>query len=389
MSRYLDYNATAPLRDEVRDAMLQAMALPGNPSSVHADGRAARALVDEARDSVAALFGVAASQVVFTGSGTEANALALAGPRPGFRLVSAIEHPSVLRPAAEGEAPFGLCPVDGDGVLDLGAMERLLHELAGRAGSGARPGLVSLMAANNETGVLQPVAEAARLAGRAGALFHCDAVQAAGRLALDFEGLGIDMLSLSAHKLGGPKGVGALILRSGLDLAPLISGGGQERGLRAGTENVAGIAGFGVAARLAREALAGGREMPRLAALRDRMEAGLRALTPGAVMIGAAAPRLANTACVALPGRPAETMVIALDLAGISVSSGSACSSGKVASSHVLEAMGLPPEVTGSALRLSLGHESCDADIDALLAAWPSAGGQGRGSRASAMAASG
>lgn len=364
MSHYLDYNATAPVRPEVRDAVAAALALPGNPSSVHEAGRAARAVVEDARAQVAALAGTAAANVVFTGSGSEANNLALSGPRPARILVSAIEHPSILRPAAEQPGGFGLIPVTRDGVVDLEALAALLEE------SSDEPVLVTVMLANNETGVVQPAGDVVALAKEKGALAHVDAVQAAGRIALDFDGLGADMMSLSAHKLGGPKGVGALMIRPGLDLAPLVSGGGQERSLRAGTENVPGIAGFGAAALAARREVVGRKEISRQRRLRDRMESEVLAAAPEVVVIGAAVPRLANTSCLALPDHPAETTVIALDLEGLAVSAGSACSSGKVEASHVLSAMDLPPEVASSAIRVSVGYGTTDADIDAFIAAF-------------------
>jgi cysteine desulfurase len=367
MFHYLDYNATAPVRPEVRAAVVEALALTGNASSVHGPGREARAAVEAARADVAVLVGSDAANVVFTGSGSEANNLALAGPRPGRILASAIEHPSILRPAAERPGGFALIPVTGDGVADLVALEELLAVPADEGRNGAV--LVTVMAANNETGILQPVADVVRIAKAAGALVHFDAVQMAGRVALDFDGLGCDLLSISAHKLGGPKGVGALIVRPGLDMAPLIAGGGQERGLRAGTENIPGIVGFGAAARAAVAELAGGEEIPRLSALRDRLEAKITAAVQGTEIIGAAVPRLANTSCLALPGWQAETLVINMDLAGFAISAGSACSSGKVEASHVLAAMDLVPGVAGAAIRVSVGHDSSDEDIDAFTAA--------------------
>ncbi len=363
MSHYLDYNATAPVRPEVRAAVAAALTLSGNPSSVHGPGREARAAVEEARANVARLAGTAPGNIVFTGSGSEANNLALAGARPGRILASAIEHPSVLRPAAEQPGGFALIPVNGDGVVDLAVLEKLL------AAPGDGPVLVTVMMANNETGVLQPTAEIVALSKDAGALVHVDAVQAAGRIALEFDSLGADLMSLSAHKIGGPKGVGALAVRPGMELSPLVRGGGQERSLRAGTENVPGIAGFGAAAVCALAELAEGTEIARQRALRDRLEAETGALAPEAVVIGADAPRLANTSCLALPGRLAETLVIAFDLAGVAVSAGSACSSGKVEASHVLSAMNLEPEVAAAAIRVSVGFGTTDADVDAFVAA--------------------
>lgn len=365
MRHYLDYNATSPVRPEAAAAVAAALELPGNPSSVHAEGRAARALVEDARAAVGELAGVAPAQVTFTGSGSEANNLALAGARPARLVVSAIEHASVLRPAAERRGAFALLPVNGDGVVDLAALEAILAEPFDGG-----PTLVSVMLANNETGVIQPIDAVVAQARRAGALVHVDAVQAFGRVALDFAALDCDMMSVSAHKLGGPKGIGALIRRDGLVLAPLVAGGGQERGLRAGTENVPGIAGFGAAAVAARAELAAGRETSRLAALRDRVEAAVRKAGNGAVIVGGAAPRLANTSCIALPGSKAETQVMAFDLAGIAVSAGSACSSGKVEPSHVLSAMNLAPGVAESAVRVSFGFASTEADADAFVAEW-------------------
>jgi cysteine desulfurase len=271
-------------------------------------------------------------------------------------LVSAIEHDSVLQAVPEAER----VPVTSAGVIDLAALERLL------AGD-ARPALVSLMLANNETGVVQPVAEAARLAHARGAVLHCDAVQAAGRLPLDRAALGADLLTLSAHKIGGPMGAGALVLDAALPLAPLLTGGGQERGRRAGTENLPGIVGFGVAARLA---LTEPGEPAAVAALRDWAERRLLALAPEAAIFGRDAPRLANTLCIAMPGVPAATQVMALDLAGVMVSAGAACSSGKVRRSHVLDAMGAAPDLAESAIRVSLGRTTTEADIDHLVEAW-------------------
>lgn len=361
----MDYNATAPHRAEVRAAINDALALAGNPSSVHAEGRAARAAVEAARCDVAALVGAEPAQVVFTGSGSEANNLALSGLRPARVMVSAVEHASVLRPAAERTGAFVLLAVDGDGVVDLAGLERALNESAA-----AGPTLVSVMLANNETGVIQPVADVVRLAKGAGARVHIDAVQGAGRMAIDFAKLGCDLMSLSAHKLGGPKGVGALVVREGLSLAPLVAGGGQERSLRAGTENVAGIAGFAAAARAAREEVAAGTELARQRALRDRIEAAVLASRNDAIILAAGAERLINTSCIALPGARSDVQVMAFDLAGIALSAGSACSSGKVEPSHVLEAMGLAPEIAGSVVRVSVGYGTTDADTDAFIDAW-------------------
>ena len=367
---YLDWNASAPLRVEARDALAAALDLSGNPSSVHGEGRAARAVVEQAREEVAALVGADPRNVVFTSGGTEANALALtpfieAGTekRPFDRLlVSAIEHPSVRAGGRFPAAKVEEIPVRGNGVVDLVALERML------AGGGRA--LVSIMAANNETGVVQPVADAAAIVHRHGGLLHVDAVQAAGRMLLDINALGADLMTLSAHKFGGAKGAGALIKRDeGLLFPdPLIKGGGQERGHRAGTENVAAIAAFGAAATAVNAGLAAeGRHM---AALRQQLEAGLRALTPDAMIFGAEAERLPNTTLVAMPGGKAETLVIGFDLDGVAVSSGSACSSGKVAPSHVLSAMGVPGELARGAIRVSTGPATTEADIARLLIVW-------------------
>ncbi len=361
----MDYNATAPHRAEVRAAISDALAMTGNPSSVHAEGRAARAAVETARRDVAALVGAQPTQVVFTGSGSEANNLALSGLRPARVMVSAVEHASVLRPAAERSGAFVLLAVDGDGVVNLGGLERALDE-----SSATGPTLVSVMLANNETGVIQPTADVVRLARDAGALVHIDAVQGVGRIAIDFAALGCDLMSLSAHKLGGPKGVGALVVRNGLALAPLVAGGGQERSLRAGTENVAGIVGFAAAARVARAEVAAGTELARQRAMRDRIEAAVLASRNDAIILGTAAERLVNTSCIALPGARSDVQVMAFDLAGIALSAGSACSSGKVEPSHVLEAMGLAPEIAGSVVRVSVGYGTTDADADAFIDAW-------------------
>jgi cysteine desulfurase len=355
---YFDWNATAPLRPEARAAVLSALDATGNPSSVHAAGRAARRLIEDARDKVAALVGASPREVVFTSGGTEANALALSPQLGETLLVSAIEHPSVRsggRFAAVEEVP-----VTAQGVADLVALEALLK---GRT----RP-LVSLMLANNETGAIQPVAGAAALVHAAGGLIHVDAVQGPGRIACDFKALGADLMTLSSHKLGGPQGTGALIVRDGVVLDAAIRGGGQERSLRAGTENVAGIVGFGAAAEAARLGTAA--EAAQMAGLRDKLEAGIKAVAPGAVFFGAEAARLPNTTLFSVKGMKAETAVIAFDLEGIAVSSGAACSSGKVAPSHVLAAMGVDPGLSRGAIRVSLGYSTTDEHVGTILKAW-------------------
>ncbi len=353
---YLDWNATAPVRHKAAAASVAALSATGNPSSVHRSGREARRLLNEARDALAALVNARADEIVFTSGGSEANALALPG-LPGRRvLISAIEHDSV-----RGNAPDAdVIPAVPDGRVDLTALEKMLA-------ADQCPALVSIMFANNETGVVQDVAEIARIAHRHDALFHCDAIQAAGKIAVDFAALDIDLMSLSAHKLGGPMGSGALVVRSGLALTPSLRGGGQERKLRAGTENLPGIAGFGAAARAAQASLAAYAD---IAALRDDAQQRLCAIAPDAAVFGAEASRLPNTLCIAMPGVAASTQVIALDLAGVMVSAGAACSSGKVTRSHVLEAMGVAPALAESAIRISLGWSSSAEDIDQLVDAW-------------------
>jgi cysteine desulfurase len=364
---YLDWNATTPLRTEAREAMAAAWDLPGNPSSVHAEGRKARRLVEDARAAVAGAVGALSRNVVFTSGGTEANALALtpglrlkSGPATQRLVVSAIEHASVLaggRFAAEAITAVG---ASGSGLLHL---DRLRETLA--AGP---PALVSVMLANNETGAVQPIAEVAEIVHAAGGVLHVDAIQALGKIPFDISALNADLVSVSAHKIGGPKGVGALVWAEEVQgLEPLLRGGGQERGHRAGTENVAGIAGFGAAVRAATDALEN--DAIRLESLRNRLETGLHQ-TPGVLIFSRGVRRLPNTTSFTVPGLRAETAVIGFDLAGIAVSSGSACSSGKVQPSHVLEAMGFGRELAQGAVRLSLGWSTCEADIDRCLEAW-------------------
>jgi len=371
---YLDWNASAPLRPEAREAACAALELWGNPSSIHGEGRTVRRLIEQAREEVAALVRTDPRNVVFTSGGTEANALALSpaiqvggDERPFERLlVSAVEHPSVLAGGRFEPASVERIPVDEAGRVDLPTLEQRLEALAGENVRAA----VSLMVANNETGVIQPVAAAAEIVHRHSGLLHVDAVQAAGRITLDLNALGAHLLTLSAHKLGGAKGAGALVKRDEAvhTTEPLIRGGGQERGSRAGTENVPAIAAFGAAAEECRISLA--TETIRMAAMRDRLEAGLRAATPEAVIFGSQAERLPNTTLVAMPGGKAETFVIGFDLDGVAVSSGSACSSGKVAPSHVLAAMGVSAELARGAIRVSLGPTTTEAEIDRFLAVW-------------------
>ena len=372
MRSYLDYNATAPLRPEAKTVMLAALQSCGNASSVHAEGRQARSIIDEARRDVASLVGVGADNVIFTSGGTEANALALLGSideaaKSGARIsrliVSAIEHESVRANAAfcEETKPglrVAVCPVTAQGQIDLDVLRRLLMEGKGRA-------LVSIMAVNNETGVVQPIKGAVALSRAHGAFVHCDAVQAAGRMPISFDDWDVDYLSLSAHKIAGPQGAGALVVRQDVPLAPQVRGGSQEFGRRAGTENVSVLAGFGAAAKAAaREVIV----VQAWAARRDSLERRLR--DAGAVVFGAEAERVVNTICVAAPGVSAATMVIALDLDGFAVSAGSACSSGKVSQSHVLAAMGVDAELAACAIRISFGWHTGDEELTVFAEAW-------------------
>ena len=361
---YLDHNATSPLRPAARAAMIEALDAIGNPSSVHAEGRRARGVVETARVRVAALIGARAADVVFASGASEANATVMAAGWDGI-LAAGLEHESVLRPAEASGARVVTVPTGRDGIIDTGWLAALV--LKGGANRGRW--LVALQLANHETGVIQPVAEVAAF-GRAHGLFvHCDAVQAAGRSGIDVTALGVHSLTVSSHKMGGPKGAAALFVAPEMKVKPLIAGGGQERRRRAGTENVAAIAGFGAAAEEAGTGLA--RAAGRLAGLRDRLERGLLALEPGTRVVGRDAPRLPNTTCIVVPGQSAETMVIRLDLAGVSVSAGSACSSGKVGASAVLAAMGLDEREARSGVRFSLGWTTREEDIDEAIARWP------------------
>ncbi|MGE0733802.1 MAG: cysteine desulfurase family protein [Alphaproteobacteria bacterium] len=353
---YLDYNATAPMRPEAIAAWNDAAVQPGNASSVHFFGRQARKRVELARDHVARLIGARATQVVFTGSGTEANNLVLRGSAGREILVSAVEHDSILQ-TAPGAVRIA---VDADGLVRAEAFDLALKQ-------SAAPKLVSVQLANNETGVLQDVAKLAVRAHEAGAWVHCDAVQAVGKVPVNFAALGIDLLSVSAHKMGGPQGVGALVVADPIQLLPVLTGGGQERGRRAGTENVAGIAAFGAAAEAAQHDLA---KYAALSQWRDRIEREIMQRVPAARTYGRGVARLPNTVCLGCPGLAAETQVMALDLDGIAVSAGSACSSGKVRASHVLKAMGLTDAEASSAIRISLGWGTQEADIDRFVAAW-------------------
>src|ERR1022692_4202370 len=360
---YFDWNATAPLRQEARAAMVTTLELTGNASSVHAEGRAVRRLVEAAREQVAGLVGAEAKNVTFTSGATEANMLALTpaieiGGRKSLRdrlFISAIEHPSVRSGGRFPADAVAELPVTGAGVLDL-------HALRSAIARAERP-LISVMLANNETGVIQPIADIAQIAHAANGVLHVDAVQGPGRIDCRIGELGADLMSLSAHKLGGPQGAGALVSRGDIHIGePLIKGGGQERSQRAGTENVAAIAGFGAAAAALNQ-----QDAVRMAALRDLVEAGIKAAVPRAIIFGQSAPRLPNTTLFAVPGMKAETAIISFDLNGIAVSSGSACSSGKVQASHVLAAMGVEPSLAQGAVRVSLGWSTSESDIENLL----------------------
>ena len=355
---YMDCNATMPVRPEAVDAMVSVLRETGNPSSIHAHGRLARRHVEDARQAVAALVHTNPSYVFFTGGATESNNIVLRSYDGKRILVSAIEHPSVIEVNRDAEK----IPVGADGIVDLDALEKMIL-------AGPIPALVSIMLVNNETGIIQPIAEIVRLIRRISpmTLVHTDAVQAAGRIKIDFSALQADFLSLSAHKMGGPQGVGALVMAPGAKIHKLTRGGGQEKRQRPGTENVAGIAGFGQAAAIAAAEI---ETFQMLAGLRDALESRLLALEPRLRIIGRDSPRVANTTQIALPGIAAETQLMALDLAGISVSSGSACSSGTVKPSHVLEAMGIPENTAKGALRISLGWHTVKEDIDAFVTAW-------------------
>ncbi|MEJ5368773.1 MAG: cysteine desulfurase family protein [Bryobacteraceae bacterium] len=348
--RYFDHNATAPVAPEALEAMVRAASeIFGNPSSIHMHGQRARQEVEAARAALAKMLGCSPKEIVFTSGGTEADNLAILGAPEGHVVTTAIEHPAVLEAARRRDATF--VPCGGDGRVDPGEIRRAL-----------RPDtvLISVMHANNETGVLQPLEEISAIAREAGVLFHSDGVQAAGRIPVDVRALGVDLYTVSGHKFGAPKGVGALFVREGVKLAPRQFGGRHERERRAGTENVPGIAAMGAAARLPR---------PDTAPLRDRLEALVRERIPDIIIHGASAPRVPNTSNIAFHGIEAEALVIALDLAGFSVSTGAACSSGATRPSHVLEAMGVPPQISRASVRFSLGRGNTLEDVEALVEA--------------------
>ncbi len=348
MRTYLDHNATSPLRPEAKQAMLDAMEISGNASSVHSEGRKAHKLMDDAREVLAFNLGCLPQMVTFTGGGTEANNMAVRGVDVERILISAIEHPSVSAAAKASGKIVEIIPVDRLGRVNLSALE---HMLIGPKA------LVSVMVANNETGVVQPIADVVSLAAKAGALTHVDAVQAFGKRPVNFGLMGVDMMTVGAHKVGGPSGIGALIIRDGLVVEPLLVGGGQELRRRAGTENLIAIAGFAATAKAARLDTF---------ELKDKLEAALE----DSLIFSDGVERLCNTTCLAMSGMKAETLLMNFDLEGIAVSSGSACSSGKVARSHVLEAMGVAPALSAAAIRVSLGWNTTAEDIQHFIAVW-------------------
>jgi cysteine desulfurase len=366
MRTYLDWNASARIYPQVVELMSSVLSEGGNASSVHSEGRCAHNHIEAAREQVAQLVNAALRGVIFTSGGSEANSLALSGLAGNGTidriLISRIEHPSVIASAELKGVKLSLIPVNSDGIVDLAELEATLSKAAN---AGERV-VVSIMWANNETGILQPIEEIVRLAHAHAALVHCDGVQAAGKVPVDFAASGLDLMSLSAHKIGGPQGVGALVVRPSIVLAPMLKGGGQELSRRAGTENLSGIAGFGLAAEL----IANDNSVSKISHLQGQLEFEIKKIRSDAVIFGEAQKRLPNTTCVAVPGTTAETLLIMLDLAGIAVSSGSACSSGKVASSHVLAAMGVDDALARSGIRISLGRSSTAEDVKKFIDAW-------------------
>ena len=348
MRTYLDHNATSPLRPAAKEAMRAAMDVEGNASSVHREGRLARKLLDDSRETIAREIGVIAPMISFTSGGSEANNLAIKSAPVERLLISAIEHPAVIESAKAAHKPAEFIPVTPQGVVDLEALAKLLE---------GPKALVSVMLANNETGVIQPLREIVALAQAHGALVHTDAVQAFGKMPVNFGLLGVDMMTIAAHKIGGPTGIGALVVRDGLPLEPLVHGGGQELRRRAGTENLVGIAGFAAVAK---------ESQLDVKALQAQLEEALA----DAVIFGGDAPRLSNTTNFAHPGMSAETLLMNFDLEGIAVSSGSACSSGKVTKSHVLTAMGVGPDLSKAAIRVSLGWNTTQEHIEHFIAVW-------------------
>jgi cysteine desulfurase len=368
---YLDHNATTPLHPEVLERMTAVLREEfGNPSSVHHFGQRAKAIMDDARAAVAGLIGADASDVVFTSGGTESDNFAIRGVAEALAstsrrhlIATSIEHEAVLntfKALARRGWRTTLLPVDQSGVVKPDALREAITD---------DTALVSVMHANNEVGTIQPVAELARIAHERGALMHTDAVQSAGKIPVNVNALGVDLLSISAHKIGGPKGAGALWMRRGIRLVPVLTGGRHERSRRAGTENVAGIAGFGTAAVVAARKMAA--DEPTLASVRDRLEREVTGAIPGTAINGEGSPRVPNTSNISFERVEAESLLIALDLAGIAVSTGSACSSGTLEPSHVLKAMGFPAHRTQNSIRFSLGLGNSEADVDRLVAVLP------------------
>ena len=353
MRTYLDHNATSPLKPSAKAAMVTALAA-GNASSIHAEGRQGRGLIDGAREEIARGLGVLPQMIVFTATGTEANNLAVKGSPVERLILSNIEHPSVIEAAKAAKLPIEWMPVDSSGRIRLDTLEDILKR-------SRLPTLLSVMLVNNETGVVQPVGQIVEMARSHNVLVHTDAVQALGRMPVNFAVLGVDLMTVSSHKIGGPMGAAALIVRDDLDLTVQSHGGGQELRRRAGTENVAAIAGFSAAL---------GEGLSDTRFLRDRLESELEVASPDVQIFGRDAERIGNTSCFALPNLTADAALISLDLEGVAVSSGAACSSGKVGRSHVLDAMGVPPEMAKSALRVSFGWNSSPADVDAFIGAW-------------------
>lgn len=358
---YLDHNATTPVLPEVRDAMLEILSYPSNPSSIHAFGRNAKASMEKARQNVAWMFGIDLRRdgysLVFTGSGTESNNLVMSSIGSSLRtIVSAVEHPSILRHKDYNDN-IDILDVDKNGIARLDLLEEWLKDNRG--------GLVSIMMANNETGVIQPIKEIARLVHQYDGLLHSDCVQAAGKIDVDLIDLDVDFISISGHKFGGSAGVGALIYKEKYSLMPLIIGGGQERGVRAGTENLAAIVGIGVASRYYHRKIT-----PDGIALRDLFESRITEVCKDVVIFGSEVVRLHNTSMISMPDVPANQQLIAFDMEGIAVSSGSACSSGKVKASHVLKAMGAEDKLADCAIRVSLGIGNTKAEVDRLAEVW-------------------
>lgn len=352
---YLDYNATAPLLPAVKEGMLNIMDTPNNASAIHKAGRAARMAVENAREQVAKSIGAKTEGVIFTSGATEANNMALNGITNHTIYAGATEHPAILNAVDN----INILSVDHDGLIDLEALNHTLSALGA-------PALVSVMMVNNETGVIQPIKKIASIVHKHGGILHSDCVQALGRIELNMQETGIDMLSLSAHKLGGPQGVGVLVIDPKIELTPILRGGGQEKNRRAGTENVTGIVGFGIAAEQSTLT-----DTSKLEKMRDRLEQEIKATAPEVIIHGENAPRVANTSMFSLSGVPSDTQMIHMDLAGIAVSNGSACSSGRVEPSHVLKAMGCDDNTMGgSALRVSMGWDTKESDIDAFIEAW-------------------